>query len=219
MKRSPRVVWVEQQVHERYREARILDVGFVGSYDEPFLHNAIRAQNPSSRVVGVDIDITGVVKWRIPDTLVADAAALPFADGSFDAVLCLEVLEHVYPVEQLLQEFHRVLRVNGEVMITTPNAWSWWNVARHWLGGRLASKTQRHVYRSYLGAPDHVRFFEPLSLMNMLDDFGLQPQLVCTKNHAIPFLHRFFPSLGRLDLQFWPMNRMGGYICLIARKR
>src|SRR5574337_1253154 len=104
MKRSPRVVWVEAQVGRCYSKSRILDMGFVGAYEEPFLHLALRGQNPQAQIVGVDINLEGLLKWHLPNTLAADGKQMPFRDASFDAVLCLEVFEHMYCPLRLLTE-------------------------------------------------------------------------------------------------------------------
>jgi SAM-dependent methyltransferase len=49
--------------------------------------------------------------------------ALPYADGSFDRVLCLDVLEHVSFDDQAsaLREMARVLRSGGELFVSVPN--------------------------------------------------------------------------------------------------
>ena len=49
-----------------------------------------------------------------------DAAALPFGAGSFDAVLCTEVLEHLRTPARTLAEARRVLRDGGWLILTTP---------------------------------------------------------------------------------------------------
>lgn len=48
---------------------------------------------------------------------------LPFADGTFDRALCLDVLEHLTFDEQprALAELHRVLRPRGELLVSVPN--------------------------------------------------------------------------------------------------
>ncbi|UYN90445.1 MAG: class I SAM-dependent methyltransferase [Anaerolineales bacterium] len=52
--------------------------------------------------------------------LKADAARLPLAAGSYEAVLCSEVLEHVNNPEPVLQEMVRVLQPGGIALITVP---------------------------------------------------------------------------------------------------
>jgi SAM-dependent methyltransferase len=46
--------------------------------------------------------------------------ALPFRDGSFDLVLCLDYLEHVTDDDHVLEEVSRVLKDRGEVILVTP---------------------------------------------------------------------------------------------------
>ncbi len=46
---------------------------------------------------------------------------LPYASGSFDAVICSDVLEHLGDLPAVLREFRRVLRPNGLLLIDTIN--------------------------------------------------------------------------------------------------
>lgn len=50
-----------------------------------------------------------------------DGAHLPYRDGAFDAVACLDVLEHVLDPRHLLREMARLLRRGGVLVLTTPN--------------------------------------------------------------------------------------------------
>lgn len=49
----------------------------------------------------------------------ADAIALPFPDGAFDAVIAMHMLYHVSDQERAIAEFHRVLRPGGTLLVTT----------------------------------------------------------------------------------------------------
>jgi SAM-dependent methyltransferase len=49
----------------------------------------------------------------------ADVSQLPFADGTFDVVLCTEVLEHVPNPPAAVRELHRVLRRGGKCLLST----------------------------------------------------------------------------------------------------
>lgn len=50
----------------------------------------------------------------------ADALALPFTDGAFDAVFIFDVLEHLDHDDVALKEIHRVLSTKGRLLMTVP---------------------------------------------------------------------------------------------------
>jgi SAM-dependent methyltransferase len=54
--------------------------------------------------------------------LVCDIAAIPEPAASFDAILCSEVLEHVPEPTRALDEFARLLRPGGKLILTAPFA-------------------------------------------------------------------------------------------------
>ncbi len=51
----------------------------------------------------------------------AQAERFPFRDGSFDAVVCSELLEHVPSPPVVLAEIHRLLKTQGTVFICVPS--------------------------------------------------------------------------------------------------
>lgn len=54
--------------------------------------------------------------------VVADLEArLPFADSSFEEILCVHVLEHVDRLIDLLAELHRISRPQATIKITSPH--------------------------------------------------------------------------------------------------
>ncbi|HXF60458.1 MAG TPA: methyltransferase domain-containing protein [Caldilineaceae bacterium] len=56
-------------------------------------------------------------------------AALPVSDASFDAVLLLDVIEHIVRRQPLLREIHRVLCPGGLLLVSAPNRQTRWKRA------------------------------------------------------------------------------------------
>ncbi len=89
----------------------------------PALH---MARTVGCRVTGVDSDAGGIAEATRragagATFLVADAnAALPFADGSFDGVVCVDAVNHLRDRAAVLREWRRVLRPGGRAVFTDP---------------------------------------------------------------------------------------------------
>ena len=100
---------------------RVLDVGSATGAIAHFLSTL------GCETVGVDLSERGVARARerYPELRfeVADAAALPFADGSFDKMVAADVTEHLddETLRGMLREARRVLVPGGTLSIHTPN--------------------------------------------------------------------------------------------------
>ena len=72
--------------------------------------------------------VCGDINRERPDYRYVDMAErLPFADAEFDAVVCLEGLEHLVNPVQFIGEFCRVTRGGGEIVISTPNVMNFYS--------------------------------------------------------------------------------------------
>lgn len=49
------------------------------------------------------------------------SGTLPYADETFDFITCVEGLEHIENPQQAIREFARLLRANGQLVVTVPN--------------------------------------------------------------------------------------------------
>jgi ubiquinone/menaquinone biosynthesis C-methylase UbiE len=85
---------------------------------------------------------------------VGDAEALAFADGSFDAVVALGLLEYLPSYERALREMCRVLRPGGVVVLALPNRASAYRRCR-----LLADRARRTVKRLLGRAPCGTEHF------------------------------------------------------------
>jgi 2-polyprenyl-3-methyl-5-hydroxy-6-metoxy-1,4-benzoquinol methylase len=108
------------------------------------------------RIAAVDISAEAVefTAARLPNVAVSRESVLdlPFADGEFDLVLCLEVLEHLDDPRAAAAELARV--GSGRVVISVPHE-PWFR-----LGSLLRGK-----YVSTLGNhPEHVNHWNPRTL-------------------------------------------------------
>jgi len=72
-------------------------------------------RSPELQFVGVDLRPAGPHV-----SVLGDAAALPFGEASFDAVICTHVLEHVPRDCAAMAEIYRVLRPGGTAIISVP---------------------------------------------------------------------------------------------------
>lgn len=55
---------------------------------------------------------------RSVDFRASDLSHLPFADASFTAIYCISVLEHTENWPAIVEEFHRVLKPGGRLIVT-----------------------------------------------------------------------------------------------------
>jgi SAM-dependent methyltransferase len=72
--------------------------------------------------IGLDIDSENSRTRGIADYFY-DGNSFPFENESFDAILCSQVLEHVFNPEDFLNEINRVLRPGGKALFTVPFVW------------------------------------------------------------------------------------------------
>ena len=82
---------------------------------------------PQTELVGVDVSGVMLDKARRnlagmrAELLKGELDELELADGTFDKIICTEVLEHVVEPVLILRHIHRLLRSDGRAVITFPN--------------------------------------------------------------------------------------------------
>ena len=104
-----------------------------------------RALERGARVTSLDIStsLARMTHYRTQACAVAaDAIYAPFASGSFELIVCSEMLEHLERPERGVQEIGRLIAPGGTVVLTTPN--------RRWLWlVNLATKIGLRPYEGY----------------------------------------------------------------------
>jgi SAM-dependent methyltransferase len=129
------------------------------------------AMTRGARVVGLDLDFDsirdpskilrkrGEEQDRMGAMLQGDAFHLPFADQSFDRIICSEVMEHVHDYRGAVRELARVARPGARIAVTIPTA------------------TSENLYLrlgdEYFESPGgHIRIFRPRDLAEGLAAAG-----------------------------------------------
>lgn len=105
-------------------KGKVLDVG---SADGMF-SKVILDKSKASKLIGIDV-VKSSVDWakkhwkrnKRMKFMVGDAEDLKFKTNTFDAVFCLEVLEHVCQPKKALKEFKRVMKKGGYGVFLVPS--------------------------------------------------------------------------------------------------
>jgi 2-polyprenyl-3-methyl-5-hydroxy-6-metoxy-1,4-benzoquinol methylase len=102
---------------------RVLDVGCSSGYlARPLVERGCT-------VVGIESDpeAAEAARTMCEDVLVGDVEAmtLPFENGSFDVILCGDLIEHLREPEQFVTRMRPYLRDRGRLVLSTPNVANW----------------------------------------------------------------------------------------------
>jgi SAM-dependent methyltransferase len=106
-----------------WSRARVADVGAGNGYFSAALGDVLRRRglDPGEHIAACDMV---PAEYRYAPVRCAPIAAdgrLPFADDAFDAVVSIEVVEHVENQFAFLRELARIAKPGATVVVTTPN--------------------------------------------------------------------------------------------------
>jgi 2-polyprenyl-3-methyl-5-hydroxy-6-metoxy-1,4-benzoquinol methylase len=153
---------------------------------------AIALSEKGATVTGIDVEEKTLQGARIrssgygvsPTFCKAYGESLPFADGSFDLVTMMDVIEHVEDINATLTECARVLKKGGLFILQGPNRWSprWFVRDPHYqmFGiSVLPQKVGRWYVTKVRGLPSYDVGVFPVALQtqNHLKSLGLRIEL------------------------------------------
>lgn len=108
----------KKMVLDNFKEKSVLDIGC----GDGFLLKKLLEKNKNIKALGLDISPVAVEKAKengVECVLSDITEKLPFGDNSFESVFLLDVLEHLFQPEPVLQEAVRV--ASSYVYISVPN--------------------------------------------------------------------------------------------------
>lgn len=137
--------WVARKAAELPAGVRVLDAGAGQCQYKPlFAHTNYQAQD-FAQYGGTDQGPLQEAWNYAPLDYVCDIARIPVDDGTFDAVICTEVLEHVPDPIAAVKELCRVTREGGRLFISAPLGSGIHQEPYHFFGG-----FSPYFYQKYL---------------------------------------------------------------------
>lgn len=170
---------------------RVLDLGCgKGRFATPL-------RRRGAEVVGIDLSAAMLGHATGIDRARASARRLPFAAGAFDAVVAVEVLEHVGAVGPVLAEARRVLRPGGRLVIIDKNVLAI-DARRPWLPAAAIKwlDERRGLWMYPHRSPVRERWFVPQALRRAIEGAGFEHAAVrylLTPRERRRWLHRTLP--------------------------
>jgi 2-polyprenyl-6-hydroxyphenyl methylase/3-demethylubiquinone-9 3-methyltransferase len=163
-----RLKWFDQHIDWQGKD--VLDLGCAGGFMAEALAERgahVTGIDPASDAIDAARDHARAGKLRIAYD-VGVGEALPYDEASFDAVVCVDVLEHVADLNRVLSEVARTMRPGGLLLFDTIN--------RNPLA-RLASITIAEDVLRLLprGTHDPAMFIKPKELRAAIQGAGLVP--------------------------------------------
>jgi len=107
---------LERWLRELSPSQRVLDLGCGAG--------SLRTQSAGLNVIGVDIDPKELARNRDLPAACAESHRLPFANGSFDLIVCHHAMEHFRDAPAAIREIRRVLKTQGRLYMSVPDGTS-----------------------------------------------------------------------------------------------
>lgn len=98
---------------------------------------------------------------------------LPFINGTFDTIFCLDVIEHLANPLGLLKDIRRVLKPHGNLILCTPDRFSFLRDSRFGknFGGLIIFNLKKLLGKAFVD-PGHVHEFNIFELKKILRQAG-----------------------------------------------
>lgn len=109
-------------IFKQYIREPILDIGGT----KGTLHEQIRKDFKNIFCLDL-IDPKTRQQKRFPDFIIGDAHIIPFKNEKFNTIIAGEIIEHLQRPSEFIKECYRVLKLDGILVITTPNRGSLFN--------------------------------------------------------------------------------------------
>lgn len=146
---ATREVWLEKILKQIPAGSRVLDAGAGELQYKRFCTHLDYVAQDFGRYDGKGNDAgLQMGSWNQSNLdIVSDITAIPEPDASFDAIMCVEVFEHIPDPTKAVQEFARLLKPGGYLILTAPFC-----SLTHFAPYHFYTGYNRYFYEAYLPA-------------------------------------------------------------------
>jgi ubiquinone/menaquinone biosynthesis C-methylase UbiE len=151
------------------------------------------ASTISTRLWVVSLEISKdcciVLREKGYNPIISDVEHMPIKSEAVDVVLFLDVIEHLYSPDKVLPDIFRILKTDGNCLISTPNKFGIYEYKELvYAGAHLIDivNTLRGRPRTYF--PYHVRLYGLKGLLGILKRYDFHEKCVLTIGSCLPFL-------------------------------
>ncbi|MBM4347479.1 MAG: methyltransferase domain-containing protein, partial [Deltaproteobacteria bacterium] len=134
---------------------------------------------PELETCGIDYNTirTERAKEKFPtvNIVCGDLFHIPFKNSTFDIVLCSQVIEHIPQDDLLLQEFAKIIKPEGFLILGTPNERC------------FMARLRNNIFeRRILKSTDHIHFYKEPVIRRKIEAAGFIIQEVMRENWFFP---------------------------------
>jgi ubiquinone/menaquinone biosynthesis C-methylase UbiE len=206
-----------------FKDALVLDVG-AGTRLKHFKHHMADARH----VVGIDMALQDLVQNRdVNSKAIGNAEQLPFSSSSFDAIVCVDVVEHLTDPAMFLREAQRVLRPGGKLVICTPNLLGYKNIVSNALPRPVMDMAWRVFKHREAGQP-HRTYYRSNTVRRMAK-LATENRLTVQQAHYLDEISHFYydhPALCTLAYAYGRLLRglhlnffLNYMVCVLSKER
>jgi 2-polyprenyl-3-methyl-5-hydroxy-6-metoxy-1,4-benzoquinol methylase len=153
-----------EEINKRIKGKRVLDIGCCASTSKNLLKRHRLYEKAAKEIIGIDYnkDLIKEAKDRLGYTLYYcdltnfdDVKKIVEQFGTFDTIICTDVIEHISNLGMFLYNIKYMLNDKGQLHLTTPNMRS-----PRWM--------QMCIQNKYKVNADHICWFDIFTLGNLL---------------------------------------------------
>lgn len=156
--------------------------------------------NSPKFIIGTDISLNALTYAKNKNIIGSefiqcDAQYLPFKNQSINKIICAEVIEHLPDPSQMINETQRILKINGSIVITTPNEISIWGVYEFLWDAFGRGRNYGETHLRFFSTNDLDKYFKSFKIRSSNTLFFISPLVALLNNRTLVKWSKHFDAI------------------------